>query len=146
MSINRWMNKEAVLHIYNGILLSHKKEHIWGSSNEVDEPRAYYTKWSKSEKEKQMSCIMHIYGITQLCLTVTPWTCGRLLCPWDSPGKNTGVGCHSLSPEDLPNPGMEPVFPVLQADSLSHQGNPIYGIWKDDTDEPSCRAAMAMQT
>ena len=21
----------------------------------------------------------------------------RLLCPWDSPGKNTGVGCHFLS-------------------------------------------------
>ena len=20
----------------------------------------------------------------------------RLLCPWDSPGKNTGVGCHFL--------------------------------------------------
>ena len=20
----------------------------------------------------------------------------RFLCPWDSPGKNTGVGCHSL--------------------------------------------------
>ena len=20
----------------------------------------------------------------------------RLLCPWDSPGKNTGMGCHSL--------------------------------------------------
>ena len=20
----------------------------------------------------------------------------RLLCPWDSPGKNTGVGCHTL--------------------------------------------------
>ena len=20
----------------------------------------------------------------------------RLLCPWDSPGKNTGVGCHAL--------------------------------------------------
>ena len=20
----------------------------------------------------------------------------RLLCPWKSPGKNTGVGCHSL--------------------------------------------------
>ena len=20
----------------------------------------------------------------------------KLLCPWDSPGKNTGVGCHSL--------------------------------------------------
>ena len=28
---------------------------------------------------------------------VTPWTVAhRLLCPWDSPGKNTGVGCHAL--------------------------------------------------
>ena len=24
-----------------------------------------------------------------------PWP-ARLLCPWDSPGKNTGVGCHFL--------------------------------------------------
>ena len=24
----------------------------------------------------------------------------RLLCPWDSPGKNTGVGCHSLLQEN----------------------------------------------
>ena len=30
-------------------------------------------------------------------LCVTPWTAAyRLLCPWDSPGKNTGVGCHFL--------------------------------------------------
>ena len=30
-------------------------------------------------------------------LSATPWTvaCG-FLCPWDSPGKNTGVGCHFL--------------------------------------------------
>ena len=38
--------------IYNGILLSHKKECIWVSSSEVDEPRAYYTEWSKSERGK----------------------------------------------------------------------------------------------
>ena len=31
----------TVVHIYDGILLSHKKDHIWVSSNEVDEPRAY---------------------------------------------------------------------------------------------------------
>ena len=30
----------------------------------------------------------------------------RLLCPWDSPGKNSGVGYHVLG--DLPNPGIEP--------------------------------------
>ena len=37
------MNKEGVVHIHNGILLSYKKEHISVSSDEVDETRAYYT-------------------------------------------------------------------------------------------------------
>ena len=34
----------------------------------------------------------------QLCLTLQPhrWQPTRLPCPWDSPGKNTGVGCHFL--------------------------------------------------
>ena len=34
----------------------------------------------------------------QSCLTVQThrWQPTRLLCPWDSPGKNNGVGCHSL--------------------------------------------------
>ena len=32
-------------------------------------------------------------------LSATPWMAvhQRLLCPWDSPGKNTGVGCISFS-------------------------------------------------
>ena len=30
-------------------------------------------------------------------LFVTPWTIAcQALCPWDSPGKNTGVGCRAL--------------------------------------------------
>ena len=53
-SISRWMDKEVVVHIHNGILLSYKKEHIWVSVNEVDEPRAYYTEWSKSEREREI--------------------------------------------------------------------------------------------
>ena len=60
--MNRWMDKEAVVHIYNGILLSHEKECIWVSSNEVDEPRACYTEWSKSEKDKYHVLTL-IYGI-----------------------------------------------------------------------------------
>ena len=47
----RWMDKGVVVHIYNGILLSYKKECIWVSSNEVDETGAYYTEWSKSERD-----------------------------------------------------------------------------------------------
>jgi len=45
------MDKEVVVHVHNEILLSYKKEHIWVSSNEVDETGAYYTEWSKSERE-----------------------------------------------------------------------------------------------
>ena len=41
----------------------------------------------------------------------------RLLCPWDSPGKNTGVGCHFLL-QGIPDPGIQPGSPALQADSL----------------------------
>ena len=41
-----------------------------------------------------------------------------------SPGKNTGMGCHlpfaiCHLPGDLPNPGIKPRSPTLQADSLS---------------------------
>ena len=43
MSIDRRMDEEVVVHIRNGILLSHKRGCIWVSSNEVDEPKAYYT-------------------------------------------------------------------------------------------------------
>ena len=47
---------------YTGILLSHKKERFWVSSNEGDEPRTYYREWSKS-KTKPYIC----------CLQETPW-------------------------------------------------------------------------
>ena len=43
---------------------------------------------------------------------------GRLLCPWDSPGKNTGVGCHALLQGIFLTQGVEPEFPALQGDSL----------------------------
>ena len=51
------MDKEAVIHIHNGILLSYKKECIWVNSNEVDEPRADYTDWSRSERKRQIMYI-----------------------------------------------------------------------------------------
>ena len=46
------------------------------------------------------SCLPRTYVAKslQLCLTVQPHRQQptRLRCPWDSPGKNTGVGCHFL--------------------------------------------------
>ena len=57
----------------------------------------------------------------------------RLLGPWDSSGKNTGVGCHALLQGNLPNPGIKPMSlaaPALQAYSLllSHQGSNYLGV------------------
>ena len=48
----------------------------------------------------------------------------RLLCPWDFPGKNTGVGCHFLLQGIFPTQGSNLCPLYLQADSLplSHQG------------------------
>ena len=37
-------------------------------------------------------CVQSLQLFPTLCNTMD---C-RLLCPWDSPGKNTGVGCHAV--------------------------------------------------
>ena len=52
MPINRQMDKEDVVHIYNGILLSHKKERNWVLCRDVDGQSEV-----KSEREKQVSYI-----------------------------------------------------------------------------------------
>ena len=63
-------------------------------------------------------CVLSCFSHVQLLSTL--WTVARLLCPWESPGKNTGVDCHALLQGDLPNPGnpTAPVSPALQVDSF----------------------------
>ena len=52
-------------------------------------------------------------------LFATPWTLvHRLLCPWDSADKNTGVGCHGPPPGDCHDLGIKPGSLALQAASL----------------------------
>ena len=50
----------------------------------------------------------------------------RLLCPWDFPGKNPGVGCHFLLQGPFPTTGLNPHLLRWQAHSLplSHHGSP----------------------
>ena len=50
--------------------------------------------------------------VAQLCLTLyDPMDCSppRLLCPWDSPGKNTGEGSHSFLQRIFPTQGLKGV-------------------------------------
>ena len=43
-------------------------------------------------------CMCVLGHFSHVRLFVTLWTIqpARLLCPWDSPGKNIGMGCHAL--------------------------------------------------
>ena len=47
----------------------------------------------RSQQDIVHVCIVSCFS--RVWLYTTLWT-GRLLCPWDSPGKKTAVGCHAL--------------------------------------------------
>ena len=55
--------------------------------------------------------------LSRFSLTVRPYGLepARLLCPWDSPGKDTGVCCHALLQWNLPNSGIEPTSFIAPA-------------------------------
>ena len=53
-------------------------------------------------------CSLLLYAATAKSLQSCPTLCdpidgspARLLRPWDSPGKNTGVGCHCIATSSL---------------------------------------------
>ena len=65
--------------------------------------------------------------VVQSYLTLQPhgmWPT-RLLCPWDSPGKNTEVGCHSLLQGIIPTQGSSPglLHYTQMLYHMSHKGN-----------------------
>ena len=115
MSFNRWMDKEVVVYVYNGILFSHNKKKILPS-------------------EGRFLCVSHSVVSDSL------WPHGlyltRLLCPWKSPGKITGVGCHFLLQGIFPtqgsNLGLLHCRQILYC--LSYQGSP----WGHDAKWNKC--------
>ena len=60
-------------------------------------------------------CMLSHFRCVQLCATPLGLQPAWLLYPWDSPGKNTGVGCHALLQVGLPDPGIEHVPPASPA-------------------------------
>ena len=75
------------------------------------------------------SCLCSITSVTSDSLWPHGRLSARLLCPWDSPGKNTGEYCHALLQGIFPSQGSNPHLLHLlcwQEDSLplSHLGIP----------------------
>ena len=71
----------------------------------------------------------------QLCPTLfDPVDPARLLCPRDSPGKDTGVGCHAL---------LQAIFPTQKSDLhllhlpvLASRFLTTSAMWEDHADSP----------
>ena len=86
--------------------------HCWWAGRWGWPPPGYVTWWC-------MPVVDPLVGVVIMCMcsvvSDSLWPHGlyptRLLCPWDFPGKNTGVGSHFLLPprsfRDLPDPGIE---------------------------------------
>ena len=67
-----------------------------------------------------LSIYMYLYLLCSV-LSEALWPHGlrpaRLLCPWDSPGKNTGAGCHAVLQGTFPTQGWKPHLLHWKADS-----------------------------
>ena len=70
---------------------------------------------------------MHAQLLSHVRLFATPWTTGQPPLSMGFPRKEYWSELPFPSPGKLPDPGIEPAFPALQADSLllSHQGSPL---------------------
>ena len=137
MSIDRWVDKDVV-HMCSGILLSYKKECNNAISSNMDGPRDYYTKWSKSERESQISYdITYMWNLkkmirsdqllSRVLLVATPWIAARQASlpitnsrsslrlmsssQWCHPAISSCVVPFSSCPQSLPASGS---FPMSQ--------------------------------
>ena len=64
MSIDRGIDKEDMVHIENGILLSHWKERKNAICSNMCGPGNCHTVWSKSGRERQIPCdITYMWNI-----------------------------------------------------------------------------------
>ena len=97
-----------------------------------------WRKWFSGEEDLTLhKDVVHPMSLEELCFCCVSlsavseflWALGleptRLLCPWSSPGKSTGVGFWRYpSPGDRLDPGIESRPPASQTDSLD-SGSPF---------------------
>ena len=101
----------------------------WGKSKTSELAKSH--SWDETGRVPRAGC----HSVTSDSATL--WTGpARLLCPWNSLGKNTGVGCHFLLQQIILTQGLNPhLFCLLhwQVGSLplSHLGG-----WQDAANNP----------
>ena len=117
--------------LWNG---SWRGNYIWPEITSVDKACSFF-----STQREESESISHAV----VSDSATPWP-ARLLYPWNSPVKNTGVGSHSLLQRIFltqgSNPSLQHCGQILY--NLSHQGGPTQRgtrlpiwLWKDSSVE-----------
>ena len=92
------------------------------------------------------------HSLSHVRLFATPWTAAyQASLLWDSPGKNTGVGCHFLLQEIFPTQGLNVGLPSCRQTlyHLSHQGGQIAcygGLKKGETPGSGAIACSVLVT
>ena len=86
----------------------------WLSAYDLAHPPIYFV----------ISVMCVLVTLAQLCcirLFATPWTVAlQAPCPWNFPGKNTGVGCHFLLQGFFPMQGLDPHLRLLHWQIFYH--------------------------
>ena len=84
----------------------------------------------KLNQQKEIPDILSVSSLRfmfRLVAESCPTLCNPMICPWNSPSRNTGVGYHSLLQGIFPiqglNPGLLHYWQILHR--LSHQGSPL---------------------
>ena len=144
--VTMWSSNPTLEHISGKDKNSNSKRHIHPSvhsgtihkSQDTETTWMPVDRWDRWMDKENMVCLyiicIHIYVNTmgscylfaKLCLTLCHGLQPtRLLCPWDFPGRNTGVGCYFLLQGIVPSQTLNLCLLHWQADSLplSHQAS-----------------------
>ena len=78
-----------------------------------------FTVANKPMKRRSTKLVICVLSCSVVSDSETPWTvASRLLCSWAFSSQKYWSGLPCPPPGNLPNPGIEPGSPALQADSL----------------------------
>ena len=83
--------------------------------------------WNENSSQESVVCVYTSRSVVSDSVTPQTVACQAPLCSLNSPGKNTGVGCHSLRQGIFPNQGLNPGLPDCRwiFYCLSYQGTQI---------------------
>ena len=85
---------------------------LWGSDQKIH--RGNQGKMKGYSSEFCVCCCVHVCSVMSDSLQPHGVGPTKLLCSWDSPGKNTGVGCHFILQGIFPTEGSNPCLPFDQ--------------------------------